>query len=177
MGNVYISGSTDGTVNWGNGQETGPGPRRSLLLKYNPEGTVLSATTAATGYGRADGVALNSNGDAFIVGMGFNAGTFGTINFQGPVNKYYAYLTKIASAQLSSSEINSTSISLYPNPASDFIYLQGTDTARGSILNMLGQKVADFDMQSSSPINVSGLPQGTYLVKVEGLSAKKFIKE
>ncbi|RZJ56478.1 MAG: hypothetical protein EOO45_28750, partial [Flavobacterium sp.] len=46
FGNIYISGSTDGATNWGNGQETGPGPRRSLLLKYNPEGNVLSATTA-----------------------------------------------------------------------------------------------------------------------------------
>ena len=59
-------------------------------------------------------------------------------------------------------------VNLYPNPTKDFIYIEGiTGVSNVKIYNPMGQlvfeKVLDTD---DSKINVSELPNGTYLISV-----------
>jgi len=174
-GNIYLSGFTDGAINWGNGVQTPGGVRKSVLLKYNPEGNAVSAVTAAGGYGRADSVALNTSGDAFIAGMGFDHGMFGTIEYDSPQDEYYTYLTKITATSLGVAEQQIGKMTLYPNPAADHFYVSGNVEAKGSIINMLGQKIMDMRVKPNVPVSISGLPKGTYFVLLEGYGTKKLI--
>ena len=66
---------------------------------------------------------------------------------------------------------------LYPNPATDYIYISGIESAKGSIFNVIGQNVMDFTITDGIPIKIDNLKQGTYIIKAEGLHPQKFIKK
>lgn len=74
-------------------------------------------------------------------------------------------------------------IELYPNPATDYIYLQfGEDNvSRIQIFNLSGQVVSTELVQGyNHTLNVYSYPQGTYIVKIYGKNggvlSTKFIK-
>ena len=54
-------------------------------------------------------------------------------------------------------------ISVYPNPASDYIYVKG-DFKKATIINISGQRVLEGN---TNPINTSRLAEGIYFIKVE----------
>ncbi len=73
---------------------------------------------------------------------------------------------------------------VYPNPVQDFINLQSTQKLdRLKIYNLTGSlhKIVDLNAQADMNIDVSDLPQGVYLLKVEfaggGYYSSKIIKE
>lgn len=81
------------------------------------------------------------------------------------------------------SEISQSNLTIYPNPASDMIYI---NNAEGSnlvkITNLLGQNIQQIPVNSANVnINISKLPKGIYFVSFfndQGiLTTKKFIKE
>ena len=67
-------------------------------------------------------------------------------------------------------ESNLTStISVYPNPANDFVTVANAENANIVIVNMLGEVVANVNNASSNQnIDISKLANGTYFVKVDG---------
>ncbi|MEY8759673.1 T9SS type A sorting domain-containing protein [Chryseobacterium tongliaoense] len=74
-----------------------------------------------------------------------------------------------------------TSISIYPNPVKDMIYIKGTEAIeKAEIYNMVGQKVISSDAVKQQ-INVSSLSKGNYIlqifVKGEISQNFKFIKQ
>jgi hypothetical protein len=82
-GNVYVVGSAQGssTYGFGNGvtaQGTSSIGYNLLLLKYDSAGNAIWAQTvsAGTGYSDFSGLAMDSNGSLFAVGMMLGAGTF-----------------------------------------------------------------------------------------------------
>jgi uncharacterized delta-60 repeat protein len=85
-------------------------------------------------------------------------------------------------------EISSGNIRIYPNPASDLIYMvinNNTDNPVKKILitNSLGQIINDFEIDpetSSESIHISGLPAGVYFVRAISnveVHTFKFIKQ
>lgn len=177
QGYVYLCGYSDGTINWGNGMQTVVGVRESIVLKYTPDGEVEMAVTAASGgYGRADAVSVN-NGNAYLAGMGFANGVFGDIEYNGAQDEYYTYLTKVSLSSLGSADFQKSEVTLYPNPATNFIYFTGNDEIKGSIYNVLGQKISDVVAAPSSPVDVSYLPSGSYYLMIDGARSFKFIKQ
>lgn len=63
----------------------------------------------------------------------------------------------------------SEGISIFPNPASDFVYVNCSENAMGSvsIYNLLGEKVLHMEsVDLKQPFNISGLQTGVYLVSV-----------
>jgi len=63
----------------------------------------------------------------------------------------------------------SFSTSIYPNPANESLTLQGEKLGTVSIFNVLGQKVDEFQTESTElNINTSGYENGIYFVKTEG---------
>ena len=58
----------------------------------------------------------------------------------------------------------STSVIIYPNPASDFIHIEGVEVKEVLIYNALGQLVKAVN--GVDEVNVSDLPSGTYLLRI-----------
>ena len=69
-------------------------------------------------------------------------------------------------------------VSLYPNPAHDKLYLEGLEEeCEISIYNTMGMKVKTTTLQGDSEINISDLSTGLYFVRIGNRHALKFIKE
>lgn len=60
--------------------------------------------------------------------------------------------------------ISNKKVSLYPNPAKDFIVLESAKSVK--IYNMVGSVVKSFNDMKDSKINISDLPAGIYIVKI-----------
>ena len=65
--------------------------------------------------------------------------------------------------------VEASNISVYPNPANDFVTVANAENANIVIVNMLGEVVANVNNASSNQnIDISKLANGTYFVKVDG---------
>ncbi len=62
-------------------------------------------------------------------------------------------------------DLEKVNISIYPNPASDFVQVEGTPIESLEIISMTGAVVRS---SNSNTVQVSGLPAGTYFVQVNG---------
>lgn len=118
------------------------------------------------GYGYILGETLWIGGmtEGFMAGI--NLGSFD--GFLAAVNT--TDLTFIQPVILSSNDSQfSTQIKIYPNPATDRIYLESGELLYDSdisIFNAMGQKVKTFE-KLTREINVSDLPKGLYFIEVE----------
>ncbi len=73
-------------------------------------------------------------------------------------------------------ELNSESLTLYPNPASEQLFVEGAEGLNVRLLNGLGQELA---VSSNGQFDVSNLPAGTYFVQMEqagNIRIEKFVK-
>lgn len=79
----------------------------------------------------------------------------------------------------------SAEVKLYPNPATDNIYLQlpnsSINSAKGFVYNVIGAQVMEFIITNHTEnLDISSLPTGMYMLKVQttgGRGVKKFIKK
>ena len=181
-GNPYIIGRARRDINWTQDITTNIEgfSADAIVVKYNPEGQVVMAKTAgALDFDdRFDGISTNAEGDIFLSGVV----TGGTVLFDDIERVYpnwetVPFLTKIAHEALSVNIPQSNITALYPNPATNHIYISNMiPGTKGSIYNTIGQRVMDFTITNDTPINVDELSAGTYLVKPEGQKAIQFIK-
>ncbi len=59
-------------------------------------------------------------------------------------------------------------LNIYPNPASDIVIIENAENSKISIINMLGQVVFSQTLNNNNiKLNVSQIPNGTYLIRVE----------
>ncbi len=74
-------------------------------------------------------------------------------------------------------------LSIYPNPASDILYVNGiTNSAKVQVVNYVGQVVYTGNIESvSSKINIDKLSSGIYILKIIGkngfVETRKIVKE
>lgn len=87
------------------------------------------------------------------------------------------YITVISSVQ---SDDNSNNLTLYPNPASDFIYLKGVDSKMLSkyyeISDINGKELQSGKLESKNKISIESLPPGVYFIKIDN-HIVKFVKQ
>lgn len=75
-------------------------------------------------------------------------------------------------------ENNAESLSLYPNPASDVIRIEGIEGIHDiRIFNLMGQVVKTATIQDNEEIHIGELPAGLYLIRIDSQHAIRFIKE
>jgi hypothetical protein len=110
-------------------------------------------------------------------------------------NKYYWVITDNGGCKVKTyfnkptgvTEVNEAAISmkLYPNPASDYVNVEISETVKGEIsmevFNLMGQKIQSVKaMNNKAQINIGNLPGGAYIVDCysDGLkvAAARFIK-
>lgn len=75
-------------------------------------------------------------------------------------------------------EINNLTVSMYPNPASEFITIDSNENGNYVILNIMGAVVAEGNV-SNNKVSISSLNNGTYFVKFStesGVYQGRFIK-
>ncbi len=105
----------------------------------------------------------------------YTAGTY-TIFFNDVSGTYYFFKQSTSAVK----EVNSKFISIYPNPASNYIYIKGLTTeVTTRITNLNGELVTTESVHNNS-INISSLPTGIYFLHIEtqeGIVMKMFIKE
>ena len=64
---------------------------------------------------------------------------------------------------------NETSVSLFPNPANDFVTLKGENLGTVSVYNTLGQKVDEFETNGNElRIATNHYSEGVYFVRADG---------
>ena len=72
---------------------------------------------------------------------------------------------------------NEASISLFPNPANDFVTLKGETLGTVRVYNALGQKMDEFEANGSElRINTTGYENGVYFVKTDEKAMKFVVK-
>lgn len=70
-------------------------------------------------------------------------------------------------------ENKDSEISVYPNPVMDRVVIDGIEVAEVEVYNALGQRAKM--VQSTNEINVSGLPEGVYLLRIADIEGKKHV--
>ncbi len=179
-GNVYIAGNTLST-NLVFGTDTLP-DNDIFLAKYDSSGNVIWIANAHGLF--ADDVPDCITTDAF--GNLYMSGdysswvmNFGTIILRDS-NNLYMFLAKINTANTLVPIIKQTgNITVYPNPATTFLTISASQNITTiSIINLLGQTVYSNKYNLSEvQIDVSGIPAGIYVLKVNGSEVRKFIKQ
>jgi hypothetical protein len=68
---------------------------------------------------------------------------------------------------------NSPQISIFPNPATEFIKLSDDEAVKNIFVsNMLGRKMRSFDVIKGDRYEISDLPNGLYLIQIIGKNNK-----
>jgi hypothetical protein len=177
-GNYYVS-AIEGTECYGKSTNinmvSAPLPDNSVIQT----GTMLTATESNATYQW-----INCATQAAIAGataQSFSPGQNGNyaveiINSTGCVVTSVCYT--ISGLGLSENTLQN-SIILYPNPATDILYLSAVETKIGevSIINTVGQQV--ISGVNLHDINISHLSSGTYFISVEmekGIWKSRFVK-
>lgn len=77
---------------------------------------------------------------------------------------------------LKTTEVNTTSLDLYPDPTSDRITIEGENLGSITILNLMGQKMDEFNTNGCLwSTSVAEYPDGVYVVKTSHGVTKCFI--
>ena len=70
---------------------------------------------------------------------------------------------------------------IYPNPANNYVIVDGDDIQEVEIFDMMGRKLISHNVENSSMIDISGLASGIYLFRTidvdNNISMQKIIKE
>jgi hypothetical protein len=199
--NVYIAGWMNGTATFGTISKTAfSSPRADCFLaKYtNDLSTCLWALnfggTGATANNIVAGLSIDNDNNPIITGQLY--GTNANINPIGTtalnlssignndcfVIKYKTDGTLWESTPLGieDNQIGDLSLKIYPNPTSDFIFVNTHNLIKeASIYNLVGQKMES--KLDNNKINVSNLVNGTYFIKITAqtgsFQTSKFIKD
>ena len=69
---------------------------------------------------------------------------------------------------LSAQSNSKPDLSVFPNPATEFISVQDKNDAVGflSVFNLVGKKVKEFEFVNGEQYSVADLPKGMYLVQI-----------
>jgi hypothetical protein len=102
---------------------------------------------------------------------------FFNFNIPGTDKVYYFDNVKMFGNPLGFDELNQIDFQMYPNPASDYLYISNaTDLKRIDIYTVAGQKVKSIEFVGSK-IQITELPQGVYVLSAESNSGKVFSKK
>ena len=129
-------------------------------------------------------VSLNSNFEQDFREVDLNSGNTTLIGNLDPgsgiFTKNYQWISFNGSA-LSNREWRKNIISLYPNPAKDYINIRGSNIVNAlTIFDTYGKLITEIRDTYSNPINISKLKSGLYFFQIEteeGMETFKIIKE
>jgi hypothetical protein len=158
-GSIIAVGSVTGNAN---------GYARVLKFIGNswvPQGSDVLGETLNDQFGRS--VSLSANGSILAAGTPYNDGNG---NNAGHVRVF-------ENSTLSTSSFTRNTISIYPNPSSDYIEVTGlTSPDTYIIYSVLGTKISSGTISSNQKIDIQNYSTGVYFLKLENEEVLKFIK-
>jgi len=160
-----------------------------VVLRFNKDtGSLLGISEAGMDLGSTQ-AAISIDVDSFgnyIVGGYMTGNLFNNdpivpmIQKQGgAADLWYAKLarTDCAGAPLSTQEVTSRNIKIYPNPTSDFVYIQSDAPVTSyKIMNLAGQLLLQETVNAGQAIDVTGLAVGVYFIRVEGMRGVEVLR-
>ncbi|MEO5776661.1 MAG: T9SS type A sorting domain-containing protein [Flavobacterium sp.] len=182
QGNPYIAARYRGTIQWSPSisSQSLNFNNDILVLKYNPQGDVLWAKTAGgTSEDRADGISILNDGSIILSGMAYGNVTFDALSHNTATDfTCYPYVTKINTSTLGIPAPELNNVTVYPNPAQDFITLNSPNYRGNAVIySVLGQQLKKVNINTdTTAIDISTLASGTYLLRLETGQSSKIIK-
>lgn len=67
-------------------------------------------------------------------------------------------------------------VEVYPNPAADFVFVNGIDNFKVDIFDILSKNVMSEYIQDGSPINIQSLENGIYILQIQTKNTYKTFK-
>jgi len=123
-----------------------------------------------------------SNGETTQDLTSLSAGTY-TVTVEDENNCYNIASFDVDSTlvRISPQKQNDDNITIYPIPSKNIIYIKGVDNGNVSIISVQGKVLLNKEIEfKNSHLNISGLPKGTYIIRVENegkVYSKKIMKE
>jgi len=180
---VTIGGDTRGMIDWGNGVITDVGSmiNEGFLVNFNSDGVAQWSKTGVGSYTDMKSMDGDQSGNLYFTGLGHDTVSYDEQQIYR-ATFYYPYIVKVDNSITSGLGRKDLvrRISVFPDPATDFITLSTNDLANGTvaIIDPAGRTVMqsnDFDR-----VNISGLSPGLYCVKVQfadgGIGIGKIVK-
>ncbi len=136
-------------------------------------GTGVDQTIAPGEAATIEVTATVNNNNTVSTDLTFNTNIPGQASFTVPV-----FLNVVIGVD---EMMSNNAVTLYPNPTSDVLYIQGPLSERALVVvyDELGKRVLEQQVQftaAQATIDVSALPVGNYLLEVAGKGAKTWIK-
>ena len=127
-----------------------------------------------------DMVKMKMNGNEVYNGPFYSGGNLGGADFYSVGDNTEFYIDDVLYAEgiLSVSDFSADSFSIYPNPVTDFLYINSKTAVDNIVVyDILGKVVLkDAPGKISPSIDMSSLPSGAYLVKVTIDNTSKTVK-
>ncbi|WP_413533846.1 DUF5074 domain-containing protein [Empedobacter brevis] len=91
--------------------------------------------------------------------------------------KVVAQNITISTGVLGTTELNKSSINVYPNPVNNILFIETIESTKAEIFAITGTKMTEKTLQKGkNQLDVSSLPKGVYIIKVNN-STFKVIKK
>jgi hypothetical protein len=183
--NIYMAGDFSSTnINFDTVTLFNPGSNANVFLaKFDANGNVIWAKDVK-GFSDEDfpgSVAVNSMGDIYLAGYFESQSlTFGTLVLYNNTAIEDIFLVKLGIGTGIEELNNSINFSVYPNPATNTLTINGLSTTATAEIYDLSGKLLLTKQLSVNQIDISTLAKGLYFIKLnteEGSVVKKFVKE
>ena len=191
---IYLSGFTSSpniTLTEESFDTTFNGNYDSFIMKFNLEGNLVwGSYFGSTEYESFSSILPVNDQTFYLLGStlspkdittpGAHRSDFSNYSFPytgfSPLN---SFLIKFGfNPDLITSDISTSTLKIYPNPAKDKVYIKGFIHQESAIeiYNLVGQKVHNQNVKSglTQTIDVQFLPKGTYIIKAIDINGKAF---
>ena len=186
-GNVYLTGTVRGSVDWGNGVITDAGVVTNYgnsIISFDGAGVPRwQITGTATGYMTPYSLCVSGPDECYFSSAAVGTTTFGSLTTNQGGN--FAFLLgKISSGtsagvnELSSGETPA----VFPNPANDLLTINKgvTDGNAMAIYNALGEKMCDVSSPANGKLpvglDVSKFPPGIYFLQTKNAGTRFIVQ-
>jgi hypothetical protein len=168
-GNALLAGFTRGMIDWGNGIITNIGDfyYNVMIWNVNPYGMINWVKTAGgEGYDDSHSICTGPDGDIYLAGITGGTTVFDTITHVSD-DFVYPFLAKLDMPSITNinyPEVRPSTI-LYPNPASEKIYIMADGADTYYIFNNLGAKMKEGRFTDPlQQVDVDDLDSGIYFI-------------
>ena len=174
VGNVYITGFFMGpAINFGNTTLTNSSSQYGdiFVAKYDSSGNVLWAKSAGGNVTDGGlGITIDVLDNIYVAGE-FTSSSIAFANstiYKPATSCWNIFVAKLSSSVTEIDNIKKEDgLLIYPNPTNDILNIENAENSKIAIYNLLGELLISKKCNSAySSINVSGLAEGTYIVKM-----------